>query len=53
MTYAIFSLQSDVCKALNSNYRMNKLANYSDDMLRWLITMTVCCVKIKRGGIKR
>ena len=37
-TYAIFTLQSDVCKALNRNYRMNKLTNYSDVMLRWLIS---------------
>ena len=36
-TYAIFSLQSDVCKALNRNYRMNKLTNYSDRcyLIRW------------------
>ena len=32
-TYAIISLQSDVCKALNRNYSMNKLTNYNDDML--------------------
>ena len=49
-TYATFSLQSDVCKALNRNYRMNKLTNYCGDILRWLITMSISWVMTIRGG---